>query len=100
MLRTARQRKICSDCPMARTADLVGDTLCLIIIRDLLKGPKRFGEFEASLGASTRTLTLKLQQLMESGFIEHRKTHYALTPKGKALKTIVESMRRYGKKYL
>ncbi len=102
MLRTATQRKaLCSDCPVARVADLVGDTQSILIIRDLLSGPKRFGELMDSLKMSTRTLTLKLKSLEKGGFVRRSPTlAYALTPKGKGLKSVVDSLRRYGEKYL
>lgn len=102
MLRTAAQRKaLCKDCPVARTADLVGDTQSILIVRDLLKGPRRFCDMEKSLGMSTRTLTVKLKNLEEAGFVRHaHSTPYTLTAKGKALKTIIDSLRRYGEKYL
>lgn len=102
MLRTAKQRKtLCKECPVARVADLVGDSVSLIIVRDLLAGPKRFGELEESLsGVSTRTLANKLRQMQACGFIKDPSPAYALTPKGKALRPIVTSMRRYGEKYL
>lgn len=109
MLRTAAQRKKhCTGCPVARTADLLGDTCSLLIIRDLLEGAKRFKDLEASLeGVSTRTLTLKLQFLEKEGFIAHLQSktkpphmEYALTPKGVALRPIISSLRTYGEKYL
>ena len=100
MLRTAQQRKsLCRSCPVARVADLVGDSLSLLIIRDLLTGPRRFGELEETLGSSTRTLTLKLRQLQKCGFITAGKA-YSLTSKGKALRPIVDAMRHYGETYL
>ena len=100
MLRTTKQRKtLCPPCPVARVADMVGDSASLLIIRDLLEGPKRFGELTASLGMSTRTLTLKLRQLKRCGFISTGKI-YALTSKGKALRSVLTAMRRYGEKYL
>jgi DNA-binding HxlR family transcriptional regulator len=99
MLRTKRQRRLCDDCPVARTADLMGDTASLIIVRDLLRGPKRFGELEAALGVSTRTLSLKLAALKKSGLVKPGAA-YALTPKGRALRPVLESLRRYGEKYL
>lgn len=100
MLRTAKQRKaLCTGCPVARVADLVGDSVSLLIIRDLLAGPKRFGEL-AKLGASTRTLTIKLRQLQQCGFVAPPGPAYTLTKKGRALRPIVDSMRRYGEKYL
>lgn len=109
MLRTEAQRKKhCTECPVARTANLLGDTCSLLIIRDLLEGPKRFKELEKSLeGVSTRTLTLKLQFLEKEGFICHVQSktkpphmEYALTTKGKALRSIISSLRSYGEKYL
>jgi DNA-binding HxlR family transcriptional regulator len=110
MLRTkAQEKEICATCPMARTANLVGDTCVLLIVRDLLDGPKRFGELGNSLtGVSTRTLTLKLKMLVEKGIIErHEEKHvkppkveYILTPKGKGLHTLAKAMTVYGEKYL
>jgi len=102
MLRTPAQRKaLCPECPVARVADLVGDTQSILIIRDLLAGSKRFGELAESLKMSTRTLTLKLRGLEKCGFIRRSPDlAYVLTKKGRALKTIIGSMRRYGEKYL
>lgn len=102
MLRTPAQRKaLCPECPVARVADLVGDTQSILIIRDLLSGPKRFGELLESLKMSTRTLTLKLQHLETGGFLQRLPSlAYTLTPKGKALKTVIDSLRRYGETYL
>src|SRR3989338_7196180 len=102
MLRTSAQRKaLCTECPVARVADLVGDTQSILIIRDLLNGPKRFGELEESLKMSTRTLALKLKNLKLCGFLRRSPAlAYALTPKGKALKPVIDSLRRYGEKYL
>lgn len=102
MLRTTAQRKvICAECPMAKTADLVGDTHALLIVRDLLEKPRRFGELSASLtGVSTRTLTLKLQSLLKKEIVSHKEGLYTLTPKGKALRAVVRAMRSYGEKFL
>lgn len=87
---------------MARVADIVGDSTVLIIIRDLLAGPRRFGEFEGALcGVSSRTLTKKLRFLREHDIITKRASgDYALTPKGKGLSTVERAMRRYGERYL
>lgn len=108
MLRTQSQRKkLCGACPIARVADLVGDPCSLLLIRDLLSTPRRFGELEESLGGmSPRTLTKTLRRLEKDGIIIQKhfkrpmRSHYELTPKGKALEGVVEAMRSYGKKYL
>lgn len=102
MLRTAAQRKaLCKACPIASAADLVGDTQSLLIVRDLLSGPKRFFEITESLGMSTRTITLKLKHLEKTGLVLHAKTgRYALTNKGKGLTQVIRSLKLFGEKYL
>ncbi len=101
MLRTEKQRKaLCRECPVARVADLVGDSCSILILRDLLEGPRRFGELQESLaGISSRTLTLKLKRLEQERLITHG-AGYKLTKKGTALHKIVDAMRAYGKTYL
>ena len=108
MLRTGSQRKkLCPKCPVARVADLLGDTCTLLIIRDLLNKPRRFGELEDALGGmSPRTLTNKLKRLEKEKLIFRRRfvkpirSYYELTKKGAALNTVVDALRSYGKKYL
>ena len=102
MLRTARQRtELCKGCPVARVADLLGDSCSLLIVRDLMEKPRRFGELQESLsGISTRTLTNKLRQLEKEALIEKGGFYYTMTKKGAALEEVIDSMRAYGKKYL
>ena len=107
-LRTAQQKKdLCTGCPVARVADILGDSCSLLIVRDLLSTPQRFSQLETSLrGISTRTLTNKLKQLEHEGMIKRneyakpQRVEYALTKKGEALHTVIDAMRSYGKKYL
>jgi len=102
MLRTARQRKeLCKECPVARVADLLGDSCSLLIVRDLMEKPRRFGDLQESLsGISTRTLTNKLRQLEADALIKKSGFRYTMTKKGAALEEILDAMRAYGKKYL
>ena len=109
MLRTKEQQKmLCKTCPVARAADLLGDSCTLLIVRDLLEGPKRFGDLEESLsGISSRTLTKKLCALEACGVIERvayserpPRVEYSLTKKGKGLRDVEQALRQYGKKYL
>lgn len=108
MLRTAQQRKtLCSSCPVARVADLLGDSCSLLVLRDLLLKPRRFCDLQNSLsGISTRTLSNKLK-LLEGEMLVRRKelsepprVEYTLTKKGAALRGVINAMRAYGKKYL
>ena len=109
MLPTKQQRKkLCLTCPIAKTADLVGDSVTLLILRDLLKGSHRFNELHLALkGTSTRTLTNKLQYLVEIGLVTRKeyiekppRVEYALTTKGKGLRSLIKSMEKYGEEYL
>ncbi len=109
MFKTKSQRnKMCKNCPIAKTADLVGDSIVLIIIRELISGPKRFGEIHESLGGvSTRTLTQKLKKLEAVDIVSRAeykekppRVEYSLTTKGQGLKKIISALLQYGEKYL
>ncbi len=93
--------KTAAPCPVQKTAELLSDTWTMLIIRDLLEGPKRFCDLERSLaGISTRTLTLKLKKLESQGLVTHGPDCYQATPKSRGLKSIERAMRAYGEKYL
>lgn len=85
-------------CAIAKTAALLSDTWTMLIIRDLLKSPLRFGELETSLDTiSSRTLTLKLKKLEQDGIVTKSNLHYTLTPRGKKLKKVIAAMEVWGK---
>lgn len=108
MLRTAQQRKtLCRSCPVARVADLLGDSCSLLVLRDLLLKPRRFSDLLKSLsGISTRTLANKLKRLEDEKLVQRKefsepsRVEYMLTKKGAALRDVIEAMRVYGTKYL
>lgn len=85
-------------CPIATMTALIGDHSTVLIVRDLLTGPKRFKDLEGSLDISTRTLTIKLQNLEKEGMII-KNDGYSLTKKGKDLGIITKAMKKYGEKY-
>lgn len=95
-------------CPVALVAELLGDPCTLLIVRDLLAGTKRFKDFENSLSPmSSRTITIKLKKLEEKNILTRTqfkekppRVEYTLTKEGKALGSLIEEMRKYGKKYL
>lgn len=89
-------------CPTAKAAALLSDIWTMLIVRDLLRGERRFCDLERSLeGISTRTLTLKLRTLEKEGIIQKAKSGaYSATKKGTALEDIQKAMERYGKRYL
>src|SRR6201992_3834446 len=97
-----------ASCPVCRTAEIVCGKWTLLVIRDLADGRSRFCELERSLaGISPRTLSLRLRALEEEGIVERQtfpevppRVEYILTPKGRALVPLIESMRAYGREWL
>lgn len=95
-------------CPIAMVVDIIGDSCTMLIVRDLLSGPKRFGELKSSLSdVSSRTLTNKLKMLESCGMIARKefsekppRVEYALTKKGKDLGPIKNAIKKYGEKHL
>ncbi len=91
-----------SACPITKTAGLLSDTWTMLVVRTLMKSPKRFSELESDLeGISTRTLIAKLRTLEEEALIQKSKDgEYCMTSKGKALRGVLLAMGKFGKKYL
>ncbi len=84
-------------CPLAKVALLLSDTWTMRIIHTLLHESQRFCELERSLvGISTRTLTLKLQKLIEEEVVVKNDSVYELTSKGKKLKGVLSAMEKFG----
>lgn len=109
MFRTEDQQKnLCKNCPLAKTANIIGDGVVLLLLRELLTGPKRFKDLEGVLDSiSTRTITDKLHLLEEEGIVLREeysekppRVEYTLTKKGKALRGVLASMTKYGEDYL
>jgi DNA-binding HxlR family transcriptional regulator len=95
------------ECPIGKVVELLGDSCSILILRDLLEGPKRFGEMEDSLESSSRTLAKKLKLLEQEGLIVHQRPAgvtsygvYTLSKKGAAFQKVANAMRDYGRKYL
>ena len=95
-------------CPVARTLEIIGDRWTILIIRDLLlKGPRKFIDFELSLqGISPNTLSARLKNLEETGLIERRfyeqhppRAEYLLTAKGRDLGPVLRALRDWGQKH-
>jgi len=84
-------------CGIARGLDVVGERWALLVVRELLLGPKRFTDLRAGLpGASPNALADRLNELTRSGVIRHRQLPapaaswvYELTDWGRQLEPIV-----------
>jgi DNA-binding HxlR family transcriptional regulator len=91
-------------CPVAHALGLVGERWSLLIVRELLLGPKRYTDLAASLpGIGTNILAARLKELEGCGIIaKHRldppaaSTVYELTPYGLELKSVMRSLALWG----
>jgi len=95
-------------CGLVRAAELVGERWALLILRDLLVGPKRFTDLERGLpGIPTNVLTARLKELERAGVVHRRAlprpaggVAYELTAYGAELEDIVKRLGRWGAKLL
>lgn len=101
------QRTYNQYCATARTLDLVGERWTLLLIRELLTGPKRFGDLQKSLrGMGTGLLAARMKHLEREG-LAHKVTlpppartpAYALTEAGEELGPAVLALARWGTKW-
>jgi DNA-binding HxlR family transcriptional regulator/putative sterol carrier protein len=91
-------------CSSAHALDLVGERWALLIVRDLLFGPKRFTDLHAGLPqGSPNVLTQRLRELEDSGIVRRRKLPppasamvYELTEWGAELEPILMGLQRWG----
>ena len=91
-------------CPVARSLDLLGDRWSLLVIRDLLFGKTRYGDFLTSAeGIPTNILADRLKRLEEAGIVasalysrHSRRKDYRLTEAGEALRPVVAALRDWG----
>jgi DNA-binding HxlR family transcriptional regulator len=93
-----------SQCPVARTLDLIGDRWSLLIVRDMLSGSSKFQQFLASPeNIPTNVLSSRLKLLESSGLIKATlyqrhppRFAYTLTDKGKKLASVIRAIADWG----
>jgi DNA-binding HxlR family transcriptional regulator len=84
-------------CALARGLDVIGDRWALLIVRELLEGPRRYNELLDGLpGVATNLLAERLRAFEGSGVV-HRDPdkRYALTPWGEGLRDVVYGVARW-----
>src|SRR4051794_22129046 len=91
-------------CGVARALDLVGDRWALLVVRELLLGPKRFSDLRAGLpGVTPDVLTLRLRELEQAGLVRRAQLPppagtrvYELTARGGELEPVLLALGRWG----
>jgi DNA-binding HxlR family transcriptional regulator len=102
-LKELGKRSYDDGCAMAHALDLVGERWALLVVRELMLGPKRFTDLRASLpGISANVLTQRLEELEAVSILERRKLPppiaawvYQLTDWGMDLEPIVKSIGKW-----
>lgn len=95
-------------CPIGLALGVVGQTWTLLLVREAIRGVRRFDEFQSRLGVSRPLLSQRLSMLVEEGILERvpyrepnqRSRHeYHLTPKGEDLYPVMIALRQWGERY-
>lgn len=95
-------------CAVARGLDVIGDRWTLLLVRELLLGPKRYGDLlAASPGIGTNLLVGRLREMEAQGLVERAtlpppagSTVYRLTETGAELDTVVRAIGRWGGRFM
>jgi DNA-binding HxlR family transcriptional regulator len=83
-------------CAIARGLDVVGDRWTLLIVRELLTGPRRYGELQEGLaGIATNLLADRLRWLEQHGVVDHDSGTYRLTKWGTGLAEPIYALARW-----
>ena len=106
--RTTEMPEACATTPMGRAIRLIGDAWILLIIINLLRGPKRFNELRELMGhISSKTLIQRLRVLEEMGFVQRRafleippRVEYHLTAKGPEFGEVIAAIEQFAQKNL
>ena len=95
-------------CPIATSLDVVGDRWALLVVRELLGGPKRYTDLAGALpGIGTNILASRLRDLESAGVVQKRRlpppaaaSVYELTPYGEELREPLYALGRWGARSL
>ncbi|MGA0541561.1 winged helix-turn-helix transcriptional regulator [Neotabrizicola sp. VNH66] len=92
-----RRRSYDEGCIAAHALDLIGDRWALLVVRELLLGPRRFSELRAGLpGISANILTRRLEEMASAGLVRAEAPGYGLTPAGEGLWPVLKALCRWG----
>lgn len=91
-------------CPVQRALALVGSKWSLLILHELMAGPRRFTELQRALGtASPKVLTERLRDMEREGLLTRTafaeippRVEYALTTQGQSLQPIMRALVAWG----
>ncbi len=93
-------------CSIAATLAVIGDRWTLLILRDVFRGVRRFGQLQEDLGIAKNLLADRLAKLVERGVLEREpyqerpvRYEYRLTAKGADLSTALIALMGWGDRW-
>jgi len=94
-------------CAIAHALELVGERWSLLIVRELLTGPKRYTDLAGSLPRiGTNVLAARLKELEAGGILTKRRLPpptpaqvYELTPYGESLRPVIDILKAWGESH-
>lgn len=94
-------------CAVETTLRVIGGRWKVLILQELFNGVKRFGELHRALnGITQKMLTQQLREMEQDGIVHREvylqvppKVEYSLTPLGRTLKPILDSMHEWGTRF-
>lgn len=94
-------------CPVDCTFNLIGKKFTIHILRNMIiLGHTRFNQFETIEGINSKTLAVRLKEMLENDLIERKvypgipiRVEYSVTEKGKSVLPILEQMLAFSMKY-
>jgi DNA-binding HxlR family transcriptional regulator len=94
-------------CPVDCTFNLIGKKFTIHILRNMIiLGHTRFNQFETIEGINSKTLAVRLKEMLESDLIKRNvypgipiRVEYSVTEKGKSVLPILEQMLAFSMKY-
>ena len=97
-------RRYDDPCGIARALDIIGDRWALLVVRELIFGPKRFFQLRGGLhGVSPNVLSQRLRELEDAGVVRRYVLDppssvavYELTGRGRALEPVLLELGRWG----
>src|SRR5687767_14976263 len=89
-------------CGLAKALDHIGDRWTLLIVRELLLGPRRYSQIRAALpGIATNLLAERLRNLESDGMVRRNGDGaYELTAFGRGLEEAIHSLVRWGGRWM
>ena len=94
------------NCSVARALEVVGERWSLLVLRDAIRGTRRFEDFLSGLGIARNVLTARLNRFCEQGVLKRvqyqdrpPRHEYHVTQKGIDLRPVLIGLMEWGDRY-